>query len=320
MTFTVALEPKRAKRIESSCRLKILYIAGWGRSGSTLLDNLLGQLPGFFSTGELRYIWERGVIGGWTCGCGELVKSCDVWSRVLSHLAEDDQIPEARTVLAWQQRVTRFRHTARLLALDEIGPADPILALYADVVTKLYERIVDVTGASVIVDSSKRPSDAAVLALIPNIDLYVVQLVRDPRAVAYSWQQRQPGIDRHGVAASTGSWVAWNVACEGLRRRLPGRSMLIRYEDFVQDPRKKLKAIADLLGERRDLIEDSDSSVFMIGSTHTVSGNPARFKSGAVEVRPDTRWKTSISPWQRWSASAIALPLLRRYGYRIASA
>jgi len=34
---------------------KVLYIAGWGRSGSTILDNVLGQLDGCFSTGELNY-------------------------------------------------------------------------------------------------------------------------------------------------------------------------------------------------------------------------------------------------------------------------
>ena len=42
----------------------VLYVAGAGRSGSTLLDNLLGQIPGFFSAGELRYVWERGLIDG----------------------------------------------------------------------------------------------------------------------------------------------------------------------------------------------------------------------------------------------------------------
>src|SRR2546423_11254588 len=57
---------------------KILYIAGWGRSGTTLFDNILGQLDGFFSGGELRYVWE-----GRLCGCGVLVSECEIWSEVL---------------------------------------------------------------------------------------------------------------------------------------------------------------------------------------------------------------------------------------------
>ena len=38
---------------------QVLYVGGWGRSGSTLLDLALGQIPGFVSVGELRYLWER---------------------------------------------------------------------------------------------------------------------------------------------------------------------------------------------------------------------------------------------------------------------
>src|SRR6266542_1121845 len=39
----------------------VLFIGGYSRSGSTLLDLLLGQLPGFFSSGELAYIWSHGL-------------------------------------------------------------------------------------------------------------------------------------------------------------------------------------------------------------------------------------------------------------------
>ena len=33
-------------------------IPGAGRSGSTLLDRLLGQVNGFYSIGELKWIWR----------------------------------------------------------------------------------------------------------------------------------------------------------------------------------------------------------------------------------------------------------------------
>jgi len=33
---------------------KVLFITGRGRSGSTILDNLLGQLDGFFSLGQVN--------------------------------------------------------------------------------------------------------------------------------------------------------------------------------------------------------------------------------------------------------------------------
>ena len=45
-------------------KVKVLFIAGNGRSGSTILDVILGQLEGFFAVGELRRIWgsERDIL------------------------------------------------------------------------------------------------------------------------------------------------------------------------------------------------------------------------------------------------------------------
>ncbi len=312
-------DPAPAPAGDDHADVKVLYIAGWGRSGSTILDNLLGQLDGFFSTGELRYIWERGVIGDWVCGCGRPVKACEVWSVVLERLERDPTIPSARTILEWQRLVTRFRHTRKLLALDPAAVSEqPTLSSYAAVVRKLYATVADVTGARVIVDSSKRPSDAAVLALVPGLDVYVVHLVRDPRAVAYSWQKRQPGIDRHRVTESTASWLAWNVATEELRARLDDRSTLVRYEGFVQRPTQTLRRLVELVGEDPALVQVPAANVFQLAGTHTVSGNPARFRSGSVAVRPDTEWQAGLAGWQRMLATAIAAPLLRRYGYRAA--
>ena len=298
-------------------RLKVLYIAGWGRSGSTLLDMLLGQIDGFLSTGELRYVWERGVIGDWTCGCQRSVKTCPLWSKVLDAIAVSRE-PEARTIVEWQRQATRFRHTRRLLARTSTDVAgDDALHSYINVMQRLYSAIGEATGSRVIIDSSKRPSDAAALTLAPNLDLYVVHLVRDPRAVAYSWGRRQSGIDRHGVVDSTISWVTWNLMSDGVRRKLPQRSMLVRYESFVNDPQKTLTRIVEMVGEDPLRVPDAHGKIFDVKETHTVSGNPGRFRSGSIEVRSDDEWRDRLRWRQMLGATVLALPLLRRYGYPV---
>ena len=40
---------------------KVLFIGGYGRSGSTLLDRVLGSTDGFFSAGELRSLFTGRV-------------------------------------------------------------------------------------------------------------------------------------------------------------------------------------------------------------------------------------------------------------------
>src|SRR3712207_8209479 len=50
--------------------VKVLYVVGLGRSGSTILSNSLGQIGGFFSGGELNFIWRHNVLENRLCGCG----------------------------------------------------------------------------------------------------------------------------------------------------------------------------------------------------------------------------------------------------------
>ena len=79
--------------------MKILFISGWGRSGSTLLDRLLGQIEGFHSAGEIRYLWDRGLLDDRPCGCGQPVRRCEVWSQALTSYLTMDR-PEIERIVA----------------------------------------------------------------------------------------------------------------------------------------------------------------------------------------------------------------------------
>lgn len=309
--------------------IKVLYILGWGRSGSTIIDNLLGELDGFFSAGELNYLWQRGLLERRRCGCGALVTECPVWSAVLRSAFGQpltDHVSPAE-VVRWQRDTVRVRHTWNLLRYAR-GATTGRTALdaYARVAGRLYAAIADVTGARVIVDSSKRPSDAAFLRLVPGISPYFVQLVRDPRAVAYSWRRRKAQLDRdrpadmvqHGPIDSTLSWLGWNLAGDALRlRHGRARSAVVRYEDFVRDPRTTLVTMTRLVGEGSPSLPLEGARTAHLARNHTVSGNPSRFKTGTIELREDREWLSRQDGFDRLAATSLALPLLHRYGYRV---
>ena len=63
-------------------RPTVLYLGGLGRSGTTVLERVLGELPGVCSAGELVHLWRRGVLDDETCGCGEPFGSCRFWTEV----------------------------------------------------------------------------------------------------------------------------------------------------------------------------------------------------------------------------------------------
>ncbi|HJP60639.1 MAG TPA: hypothetical protein VJ865_11585, partial [Gemmatimonadaceae bacterium] len=61
----------------------VIYIAGAGRSGSTILDTALGVLPRTESLGEVSNLFDASKTGG-MCSCGERLTDCCLWGGVLN--------------------------------------------------------------------------------------------------------------------------------------------------------------------------------------------------------------------------------------------
>lgn len=308
---------------------KVLYIAGWGRSGTTILDNILGEIDGFFSAGEVTYLWSRGLLRGFRCGCGAPLRDCEIWGRVLEYPFEGGRIGDLdpKKVCSWQQRDLRIRHTWRVLREARTASMSSSVGRYRKLLEAVYSAIAEVTGARVIVDSSKRPSDAALLPSLRTIEPHLLHMVRDPRAVAYSWQRRkmQPGFREpremviHSAWGSTAHWMTWNAAASAVRRRMPS-SMQLRYEELVAAPRRTINSITEMVGENRRSLPFIDDATVVLGDNHTVSGNPSRFERGQISIRSDDEWITNQRRTDRWLTSTMALPRLGHYGYRLHAA
>ena len=308
--------------------MKVLFVLGWGRSGSTLLDALLGHLDGFFSAGEIRWLWER-LPEKRRCSCGKTLSECSIWSCVVQDVLEIRPLMSPEKIVSLQREVARVRHVPRLL-VDEsrrkLGSGR--VGEYLEVMAELYQATAKRTGARVIVDSSKLPSDAILLRNLPGIDPYLVHLVRDPRAVANSWQRHmeqpdhyEPGqMMRRGTLDSGVKWIGWNAAAEIIKRRYGAeRSMLLRYEDFARGPRRTVEAIARMTGENPPRLPFESESVATLGGNHMAAGNPSRYRTGRVEIRPDEVWRSTLSAADRRLTTLVCLPLLRRYRYGLTS-
>jgi hypothetical protein len=303
--------------------VKVLFIVGWDRSGSTILDLVLGGITGFLAVGELQHLWDRGILERRLCGCGSPVVDCAHWSAILERVyGRMPDVADARSVVATRSRELRVRSTWRITHTRGRG-----LEMYLSLMRKVYGAIAAGTGARVIVDASKDPPFAAVLSLLPGVRPYFVHLVRDPRATAFS-MSRRPKIQtdtsdsrrmtRESVARSTRNWLLWNVAAEHVRRTVPQEKwLLLRYEDFVARPAASVRQIARFVGEDSAATPFVDDSTADLAVNHTVSGNPSRFASGRVTISNDAEWIRDQPPADRLIATAIALPLLHRYGYRL---
>jgi SAM-dependent methyltransferase len=215
----------------------------------------------------------------------------------------------------------RWSQTARLFRARPGGRSGwKELDRYTAASSAVYRAITEVTGARVVVDSSRLPIEPVGLGLVPGVDVSVAQLVRDPRAVVYSWKRLKRTSDysddeympRFGAAYTTTSWLIRNVATERVGRRLPVE--VVHYDDLARDPAAVLRRLAAVVGEPPGDLAFLTSATATIAPTHSVGGNPMRMTSGAIAIEPDDEWRTKITARDRVVATTIALPLLHHYG------
>jgi len=301
-------------------RIKVLFIAGSGRSGSTILQNILGQLDGFCVIGEIRHIWERGLLKNRLCGCGAPIRECEMWKNVMAQAYGGlDQIDAQEMVLLTES----FRTKDLLFTLIPNVRRGQIsrLSEYLKNLEILYRAIQSTTGCQVIVDSSKNAAYGYMLRMLPAIDLYILHIVRNSQAVAYSWSKKkfyQPGeyMPRKTSVNSAMVWNARNITVEMFLGRPPERSMTLRYEDFVSNPRVSVEAILNLLDKKNVKLPFVAPDTVELGRTnHSVHGNEVRFQNGPVTLKLDSTWQTKMNKKDKLTVKALTWPLQIKYGY-----
>ena len=186
----------------------------------------------------------------------------------------------------------------------------------------MYSAARTITGAQVVVDSSKESPTVMALSHCPDIDLRVIHVVRDSRGVAFSWQKSVDRPEKAGATMpqlsptmSTEWWLIHNGGIAGVRRLgVPVARM--RYEDLVADPANVVERVWNELalpGTGELSIEGAN--IIELSGTHSVAGNPMRFRIGSTELRPDRAWVSGLSRRDKTIVTMLSWPLLRAYGY-----
>ena len=326
--------------------VKVLMIMGLGRSGSTVLDIVLGNHPQIESVGEVRNLMRNGWVSRESlrgidpkglrvpiCTCGRRLdvpyveapeEACPFWSGVRREWVERTDRGSIESYPKLQYDFEFKGGWARLL-YERRRPSAAFRS-YARLTRAFFESIRAVSGKPIIVDSSTDPVQAFALGMVPGIDLYVVHLVRDGRGVITSHRKRfeedpqaiiKTAVGRRVLyLASVVRWAALNLATEWVCARLgPKRTTRLRYEDFVADPRAALERIGSLIELDLREVADAASAGKPMQPGHNIGGNRTK-KSGVITLRPDAEeWKSALSPAERRLSWVLMGWLMRRYGY-----
>ncbi len=258
----------------------LIYIGGYGRSGSTLLESLLTTRAGVLACGEVTGCLRKRIDRG--CTCGQARTECEVWGPIYNRPGG----PRGMT------------HDQLTLALLEGAAGD----------------------YGFLVDSSKTAwgSFGAPFTLQRTLGdrFHLVHLVRDPRGVCWS---NAGGTRKRGVVAlpvlqhlktSLGWWAA-NLSCEIFRWLRPSRYTRVRYDDMARSHQSVLQRLLGTLSNG-----DAASGTKGTNNRHQLYGNHNRYKSfRPAEISEDVRWKTAMPRAQQVLVKALTWPLRRRYGY-----
>ncbi len=308
-------------------KTKVIYILGYGHSGSTLLDIILGHHDRIVSVGELAEFDPCADASRAQCSCGRTHRQCAFWRRIAERfqgalLCRDtafQTLPPTyfdnwSSPISWHRLFHQHRQSSARYRK------------YQNDLRAIYQFILELSGCPVVVDSSKSPCRAASLAwLRPAIDVRFIHLVRDGRAVSWSMIRKR---QRKGKAPLTSrqqrqvllrtlcGWIMVNLQAELVGRQLGrGRYLRIRYEDLFADQPWFFNRVAGIIGEDLDGLLRIVASGGELKTGHIVAGNKIR-RQARVTLRPDLEWRHKLPRRYRRLFRLLGGWMLRRYGYR----
>jgi hypothetical protein len=217
-------------------RLKVIYIMGAARSGSSILGVVLGNCAGTFFAGELfGYLENSGR------GVGEREQS--YWAALRERLpAVPEVLRDGRTASAFYKSVALFKPSLRRIRTG------PLRLTFREHEATFLRALARDAGAEVLIDSSSYPLRAKELTDVDGLDIRLIYVLRDPRSVVASftgseWKFYNSKRRTNAYLAMTAS-VAMGIFLSHPRER----RLLVRYEDLVREPEAAVRRVLEMAG------------------------------------------------------------------------
>jgi len=259
----------------------ILYIMGTGRSGTTILEILLKNSVGISGVGEVTHIFKDGFIKDVVCSCGQHVSNCEMWSHVKNSCEWPKEnypdIDELFVKIAWHSHFP-------VVSLGLIGEKDK--QRYRDINSCIFKKFSEISGASVIVDSSKYAGRGLQLARMFPDHVKVICLTREPAGLVSAFGKSDAEEQKSKSLISTLVYYVYTMICFRIVKTLLGKRVLhVRYEDLISGPIQTLNRIEGWCGHNLSRSCEYISENQWLDVGHIVTGNRLR-RQGRVIFMP----------------------------------
>ena len=260
---------------------KILYIAGSGRSGSTLLSLLLSQHPSVVNLGQIRDLYFSAARDV-RCSCGEGLNRCAFWGGLVKSGGSN------------------------------LGRRLPQLA--QEEIVRTYQSALRQARSDWVVDSSKS-ADLCEILEQTGFDVFAVNLVRDPQAVSASWSK---SLARDRLKMRMRNWQSRQKRLQSSRRL---RVKLLLYEDLCARPQQALAEVQNWAGIPVDLSMFTGQVTARIDwtSQHLFPPTNAEVlaqRASKITVKTATNWTNPKFADARLIAQRTCFPFAAQYGYQ----
>ena len=308
--------------------MKIIYIVGTGRNGSTIFDIILGNASNIQSCGEVYnafYAWKKNK----KCACSKPVTDCEFWQKVFLQYFNNNSEITIDEIIKLQKRFERKLYSPLLFFLHKRLKTKS----YHTYLTSLkifYEQITKVSQKELLVDSSKNPFRGAALLETFKEKVFFIHLVRDGRGQLMSWfrsgtipplnitikNTKHEKIHWWAPVLYSFSWIFYNLLSGWIIRTSLNGYFRIQYQDFVTSPDKYLVQIADFIDEKLENLTLTSDGQSLLEIGHLVAGNRVRFQNNLKLKSPDERWRTQLKNSHQKVFWVFAGWLAKKYGYK----
>ncbi len=307
----------------------IIYIMGAGRSGSSILGEAIGMLPRTLHLGEVLGIFDycSDKSDQIVCSCGKRYENCIFWNSLMSKSFGNN----------WRDIILNYRVLGKLPSTKKLligkflhqSPNKNVELMYRN--NLLLKNALHQTDSKIIIDSSKSIPYAIMMKDSGLFNIFLVHLVRDPRAVLYSWlhrpiqiynEEKQESILRtRSFLEGILEWIYSDVGAHILR--IFGYPFIeILYEDFIENPAETIQNLIESAREHEIGLDESVEAMNILREkkitlhNHWSGGNPRlREKRGLISLKPDNHWIVDRNISEKIFSNLLFSPWLLFYGY-----
>lgn len=297
-------------------KIKLIYMVGMWRSGGTVLGRILDSSDQIIFVGNLKDFWRKGLKRNNKCSCGERFENCSFWKEVTKEYKNSfpsENYEELNKEFQRIEKWSNFFKLKKIIINKKDNSFKSLLFKYLKHNQKLYEIISNLSGKKIIVDSSRNTGRLLALSLINNMELFPINIIRDPRGVLNSLINKDISNYKEIRHSSILNLLQWNIknyfSVDIMKKLNTSSGMYVLYKNFSSCPSELIEKLKIILNCELNYELDNGKFSIIVETGHLFSGNRKRHTSGKITINEDIEWKEELSLPHKTLASLISLPL-----------